>query len=149
MKKKCSRCKEVKFLDQFYKNANKTLGVSGNCKECQKEYNRLHYPKTKEKWAESRRFHSNKVLQENKQFLLEYLSSHPCVDCGNNDIRVLEFDHLPGTTKLKDISALLSYTRATLVAEIAKCQVLCANCHRIKTFERAGSWRDIVFTSKV
>jgi hypothetical protein len=74
--------------------------------------------------------------ERNKQFIREYLSSHPCT-CGVSDIRVLEFDHIDPKTKKKDITKMVNGTPSlnALKEEIAKCQVLCANCHRIKTIE--------------
>lgn len=66
-----------------------------------------------------------------RQFVLDYLSIHPCVDCGEEDPIVLEFDHIKGK-KLERIANLcrrgLSLDRLKL--EVAKCEVRCANCHR-------------------
>lgn len=60
-----------------------------------------------------------------------------CEKCGNDDFRVLDFDHLDRSKKSFNISNGLShgYSIETLLAEAKKCQVLCSNCHRIKTFE--------------
>ena len=69
----------------------------------------------------------------------DYLSKHPCVDCGENDIRVLEFDHLGDKTK--SISDILHGNMEKLQNEIKKCEVVCANCHKIRTYERIGSYR--------
>ena len=64
-----------------------------------------------------------------------------CVDCGNTDIRVLEFDHLPSNKKLFGISGN-RVGIARLKEEIKKCDVVCANCHRIRTVERRQvCWR--------
>ena len=65
---------------------------------------------------------------------------HPCVDCGESDIVVLEFDHL------RDKTANVSYLISTgeiprIKEEIAKCEVVCANCHRRRTSERGGWYR--------
>lgn len=72
----------------------------------------------------------------------EYLQTHPCVDCGEDDWIVLDFDHVRGV-KYKEISILVGhgYSLPTVVAEIAKCEVRCANCHRRVTAQRAGTWR--------
>jgi hypothetical protein len=82
------------------------------------------------------------VNTENKQRLYAYLSTHPCLDCGQTDIRVLEFDHVRGD-KILDIAKLLdrAISWSTIEAEIAKCEVRCANCHRRKTLERGKWWR--------
>jgi hypothetical protein len=63
-----------------------------------------------------------------------------CVDCGYRAHHVaLDFDHLPEFEKLFDISRALWRPRKTLGAEIAKCEVVCSNCHRIRTYERANA----------
>jgi hypothetical protein len=82
------------------------------------------------------------VLTENMSRISSYLAMHPCVDCGQTDIRLLEFDHVNGQ-KSHGIADLLSwgFNWSTIEAEIAKCEVRCANCHRIKTIERDRGWR--------
>ena len=60
----------------------------------------------------------------------------PCADCGGTFPSVcMDFDHVRGT-KLFAIGARTRTTREKLLAEIAKCDVVCANCHRIRTHER-------------
>jgi hypothetical protein len=86
-----------------------------------------HDPKNVEK----RRAH-----KEANRTLLNDLKSKGCVDCGYKDLRALDFDHLPGQRKLGNMSDLHKESQATLLAEIAKCEVVCANCHRIRTIER-------------
>lgn len=74
------------------------------------------------------------------RFVFEYLATHPCVDCGESDVVVLEFDHL--RDKVKDISRMCSdaWSVDAIKAEIDKCDVVCANCHRRRTASRSG-WR--------
>lgn len=74
--------------------------------------------------------------------LLEYLSKKRCIDCGENDPVVLDFDHIDRKTKSKGIARMLSghYAWATLLLEIEKCEIRCANCHRRKTYVQFGSW---------
>jgi len=136
----CNKCKENKSLDAFYKNKVKPQGVSNNCKDCQKAYNVTHYEKTKGRWKESRSASRAALRKKNQEFLFEYFSTHPCVDCGNSDFRVLEFDHL--RDKEAAIAALIGGSLEKLKKEIAKCEVRCRNCHIIVTYERLGnSWR--------
>jgi hypothetical protein len=75
-----------------------------------------------------------------RAYLLDHLRRHPCVDCGERDPVVLEFDHIE--EKAATISVLLSHTaaRKAVDAEIARCEVVCVNCHRRRTATRAG-WR--------
>jgi hypothetical protein len=67
-----------------------------------------------------------------------------CSDCGYNANPVaLQFDHLPGNEKVADIARLawLKRSMSSLLAEIAKCEVVCANCHAIRTFNRGWPGR--------
>lgn len=58
-----------------------------------------------------------------------------CMDCGyNKHACALDFDHRPGEIKLFNVAALMSGVWARVEAEIAKCDVVCANCHRVRTF---------------
>ena len=74
----------------------------------------------------------------NRKFIKDYLKTHPCSICGFDDTRALEFDHVDVRNKKRNISDMISGTPSieTIKREIEKCQVLCANCHRIKTIER-------------
>jgi hypothetical protein len=77
---------------------------------------------------------------ERTTYLIEYSRSHPCVDCGETDPVVLEFDHL--ADKSFNIGQALPYRRwKAVLDEIAKCEVVCANCHRRRTGRRKGSVR--------
>lgn len=66
--------------------------------------------------------------------MFDYFKTHPCVDCGENDYIVLEFDHVR-SNKVASISSLIGsgYSVDTVKREIAKCEVRCANCNRRKT----------------
>jgi len=68
----------------------------------------------------------------------ELKSSRPCTDCGGwFHPAAMTFDHLPGTTKRGDVSNLLyAGYRKVLLDEIAKCELVCANCHAVRTFMR-------------
>lgn len=73
----------------------------------------------------------------NKEFVQEYLKKNPCVNCGFSDIRALDFDHLDPQLKSNNVKVLMNGTSSInrLKLEINKCQVLCSNCHRIKTIK--------------
>ena len=75
-----------------------------------------------------------------RKLLLEFLSSKTCIDCGENDPIVLEFDHRNPNKKFKQISDMLSghYSWQSVLKEIRKCKVRCANCHRRKTYLQFG-----------
>jgi hypothetical protein len=81
-----------------------------------------------------------KRLRERTLYLIEYFKGHPCVDCGEDDPVVLEFDHLG--EKLFDIGREI-HNRGwqSILDEIEKCEVVCANCHRRRTARRRGALR--------
>ena|SRR3989338_5001262 len=70
--------------------------------------------------------------------LRQFLSNKKCVDCGENDFRVLDFDHVDRTSKFKEVSKMRAghYSWQSVLKEIVKCEVRCANCHRRKTYEQ-------------
>lgn len=77
------------------------------------------------------------AITRNRNFVREYLKGHPCVDCGNDNLVVLDFDHVR-EEKLANISKMVSTGRSlsSLLREIEKCEVRCSNCHRIVTHQR-------------
>ena len=108
-------------------------------REKQRIANRRHYAENKQYYLDKSKARNKLMKAASRAFITAYLEQHPCVDCGNTDVRVLDFDHVRGT-KLFNISAAAGRKRhvsqAMLEAEIAKCEVRCANCHRIVTHER-------------
>lgn len=137
MKKYCDNCNHQLFLKEFSINNYKSDGLQSTCKECCKKRHKLWYRKN----YKSHRVRANKNARRyrlrNSKRILKYLLKHPCVDCGEDDPIVLEFDHVRGK-KLKEVS-ILSYSAWSwqhVKDEIAKCDVRCANCHRRKTFKK-------------
>jgi hypothetical protein len=86
---------------------------------------------------ESRKDSRKNSVKRNRKFVDDYLKLHPCVDCGNDDVRVLEFDHVRGN-KETNVSNIIrnGWKLERLISEIEKCEVRCCNCHRIVTIER-------------
>jgi hypothetical protein len=106
------------------------------------EYNRAHYLANRKLYIGRARARAKVVRRERVAYLVEYLRAHPCVDCGEGDPLVLEFDHL--RDKAFNISeGLVDRGWQAVLAEIAKCEVVCANCHRRRTAQRGGFMRAI------
>ena len=143
--KVCSQCKRDLALVHF-DFANKSTGKKHpECKECRSKQERKYYElNRKERIAYSIKTNLARVIR-NRQFVLDYLGIHPCVDCGETDIRVLEFDHRESENKLSNIMRLVAgkYSLSTIAKEIAKCDIRCANCHRKKTIEEWGWYRKL------
>jgi hypothetical protein len=129
----CISCKTEKDLTEFTKNRSKKDGYNTSCRECKRKHQQAWY-------AKSSTAQKKRVFERNKRIrgtllkqLFDYLTEHPCVKCGEADPVVLEFDHLRDkTTEISNLIAR-SYSWERVLEEIAKCQVLCANCHRRKT----------------
>ena len=75
-----------------------------------------------------------------RKMLLDFLSTKACIDCGEKDPIVLDFDHVDPKTKFKPVSLMLSghYSWKSLIVEINKCEIRCANCHRRKSYIQFG-----------
>lgn len=137
--KRCAHCKEEKPLDE-YAYANKLLKKKQkHCRDCMRKFNKASYERrSEERKAESREY--QKSRRESLQlYVWEYLSTHPCIDCGESDPRVLEFDHIAGK-KTRNVSDMvrLGYGIERIQKEIDKCVVRCSNCHRRKTHTERG-----------
>ena len=104
--------------------------------ERQKIHWQKFYEANKDEVKRRAKEHTAKVRIQVRAWLYEYLLSHPCVDCGESDPIVLEFDHQ--RDKEFDVSAFGSRSLKKVIAEVEKCQVRCANCHRRVTYHRAG-----------
>ena len=80
--------------------------------------------------------------RRNAEFVVATLRHSGCVDCGEADPVVLDFDHVGEKRGSVPRLAQFGHSLATLEAEIAKCEVRCGNCHRIRTLAGTGCWRD-------
>ena len=137
--KLCNKCHVEKPLSGFAKNSSKSDGLQARCRECNREYDKVRYASKEPGAWRFQVSEGNKVYRErNRQKIWGYLLSHPCVDCGENDPIVLEFDHVRGD-KVDNVSRLTqSVSWSKVEEEIAKCDVRCANCHKRKTAKDFG-----------
>lgn len=137
--KTCIECGIEKELDEFSIRSGATYRHN-KCKACFTEYRKKRYRENPE-IADMNRVIKLQRRQALYQWLEDYLSTHPCVDCGTTDIRVLTFDHV--YEKNFDIPRALrdGMKVARLEKEVANCEVRCSNCHTIVTAERKDNWR--------
>src|SRR5690606_20880545 len=88
----------------------------------------------RKRWASTRQETHRRVVEE-------YLRVHHCVDCGNTDLHVKEFDHVRGT-KLFNLTDGWTKSIEAVSAEMEKCEVRCVNCHlRVTESRRETSLR--------
>src|SRR5438552_7313123 len=132
----CTRCGVVKALDAFPPVRRGEPKLQTWCRECFAAYGKVYYSANREAQKARLRRNVQATREQNRLRTVEYLLRHPCVDCGNADIVVLQFDHM--RDKTADIARLVASGRtwAAIVREIEKCEVRCSNCHRRKTAQR-------------
>ena len=134
--KRCRRCGTDHPLGAFH--ASSRDGHQAWCKPCRKEYAASHYQANKE-----RRQHQNKVRQA--EFMAWYVNlkaGRPCADCrGEFHPAAMQWDHLPGFEKEAALSLLARRGgRQRVLDEIKKCELVCANCHAIRSHNRRDSY---------
>ena len=106
----------------------------------QKEAARRHYDLNKAKIIARAAVHKKATRTRAKAVLAEYKAAKGCVDCGEKDPVVLDFDHRDPTLKSFNVSmGAAVYSRANLMKEVEKCDVRCANCHRRITHTRRAA----------
>lgn len=118
---------------------NKKYGIyRSDCKTCFNAKQKLRYL-ANDSYSAGVLERTKQARKRNRMIIVEYLKNHCCVDCGETDGVVLEFDHVIGK-KNASISKMVSDKTSvdTLMKEVEKCEVVCANCHRKRTAKRAG-----------
>ena len=135
----CTNCKTKKPLEDFQKRSSAKDGHTNLCKLCKRNYDNSYYKNNPKRSEYIRNNQKMRELETNK-YIIEYLLKNPCVDCGENDIVVLEFDHVRGE-KRGVISVIKRSSLKSVKKEIEKCEVRCANCHRRKTAKQLN-WKN-------
>lgn len=131
--KACSTCRMSKGDGEYGIHRGRPDGLQNQCKVCRRKIANAS--------SGAQRISNLRRIARNRQFILEYLMSHSCVDCGEGDILVLQFDHL--VDKIRNVTEMINRTCSIekIEAEIDKCEVVCANDHARRTARRASSWR--------
>lgn len=142
--KTCSTCDAAKEESEFHKNSSKPDGLASVCKLCRSTYSKDWYASNKNVQKARVAPTTARVRQNIRAYIRDYLLAHPCMVCGESDILVLEFDHRDRNTKLFNVGNAIARNTslADLEAEIAKCDVLCANDHRRRTAIQFG-WKKL------
>jgi hypothetical protein len=122
----CADCETTKPLADFHKN-------QWRCKPCQKAYHKSHYEANKQIYLDKAKTWRNRMHE-----LVINEKQKPCMDCGvQYPHYVMDFDHIQGK-KLGNISAMSRKKGIIrLQEELSKCELVCANCHRQRTWKRS------------
>lgn len=141
--RRCGRCQEEKPMSDFAWRRKAKGQLDNYCRRCRAAYKQQHYAANKERYVTLAMQRKKRLALERAEFLMEYFRSRPCADCGEDDPLVLEFDHKDD--KLFTIArGLRDRSWETLLREMEKCDVVCANCHRRRTARRGGFVRAAV-----
>ena len=137
----CNKCGTEKAPEDFsFKDSGKSVKKK-ICKICHSAYRKQHYLQNKAKYIAKAVIWNNKQKDILMQYLFETLRRSQCVDCGEKDIVVLDFDHI--SDKKLGIAEMYRnrYSLQAIKDEIKKCVIRCANCHRRKTAKESGFWK--------
>lgn len=131
MNKRCSICGKLRTEDEFNWRS-KAKGVRMKyCRACQQAFSRHHYAINKGSY-----FKRNERRRQRHAELIRQAKSLPCADCKfEYPYYVMEFDHVKGI-KRQHVSRMASLSLNAIISEVSKCEVVCSNCHKIRTWKR-------------
>ena len=136
--KRCPRCASTKSLAQFHLNRARKDGHQSICKSCRAELDRERYVRSHKADRRERR---HELLRVRTEWLRSLKEGRPCHDCGKVfPPEAMQWDHLPGRPKRGHVSELRGLSKEEVLSEIVNCELVCTNCHTLRTFDRAG-WR--------
>ena len=137
----CPKCHSMLEIEAFSWSIRQQRGGS-YCRTCQSAYSKAHYRRNAHLHNRRRANNRKRYQVRNRTLIMEYMRTRSCVDCGERDTRVFEFDHVQGE-KSAEISFMVQrgYGWRRIEKELAKCVIRCANCHRRKTLLEFGWWQ--------
>lgn len=140
----CTTCKIEKSISEFNKNKARKDGYNNICRACSNERSKRYYEENKIEHLKVIQKRKKRTIKDNQRYIIELLTFYHCQDCGNKDVRVLEFDHVRGRKK-DNVSKMVAngLSLETIKEEIDKCDIVCANCHRIRTYKRSETYRNV------
>jgi len=112
------------------------MGKKGLCKTCQNAYSQSHYRENKVAYNARRLKWRQTYVARLTQWLLEQKTGKPCADCREvYEPFAMDFDHRDPSTKVRNVGDLvgLGVPLRVIEAEAAKCDLVCAVCHRYRT----------------
>ena len=133
----CSREKVWKPRSEFNWYDKQRGILQQVCRDCEQQQRRDNYANNRERAKVINRVSMLNAREESREFVYQYLCEHPCQDCGETNPLVLTFDHVRGVKK-GNISDMVGrgWSLDTIKAEIAKCDVVCFNCHMRREHKR-------------
>lgn len=139
--KYCAKCERALPVTEFNRQLKSADGFASSCRSCASVYAKRYYEENKAAYKSMSYASREHRVSAKRDYYANYLREHPCVDCGNDNILVLQADH--ENDKMCNISTMVSngVSLQSLMTELEKCVIRCANCHQIKTAHDFGFWR--------
>lgn len=135
--KTCGKCQQSKPFSEFNKKGGDRL--QPYCRECQRELSRKQYKENAEK--QKKQIYASRAnrITNNKKYIQELKESNPCVDCGKfYPYYVMDFDHQHSKEFIISKAIYDGTSLDKIKKEIDKCEIVCSNCHRERTFNLGG-----------
>lgn len=128
----CSVCTEEKIVEEFYRSSRNKSGRMAACKECQKTY-----PSRRASTSASRKGRQVRYRLKMRREALDTLGGR-CIRCGIGDERVLQIDHIDGGGCQEQRMIGSHGVHKRVIEGVTGYQLLCANCHCIKTWHETS-----------
>lgn len=127
----CIKCEKTKIKQSF-------RGNTAICLDCFNNYQRSWYWKNRRQILPKLR---QKAVRHRRQMtsLVTEMKRRPCLDCRQSfHPCAMDFDHRNPKTKISEVASMVGgrYSKADIMAEIKKCDLVCSNCHRVRTYKR-------------
>lgn len=130
--KVCSKCQLLKPVDSFNFRSKSAGTRHSYCRDCGSKLTRGHYQRHKQQYL-----NRNNFAFEKHRKLVRQVKARPCADCGvQYPFYVMDFDHREGSSKSFALNQIQRQTMKAILREIEKCDVVCSNCHRERTYKR-------------
>lgn len=135
--RRCTRCLEEKPITEFNFKDKRRGRRQIYCRDCTRIQVRMHYHANIDYYVRKTLKRKTVGKREEREKIRKYLELHPCIDCGESDPCCLDFDHVRGKKRYY-VSRMIGkgHSWETILNEIRKCEVRCANCHRKRHAKR-------------
>lgn len=131
--KYCIKCDKTLSIECFSKKGKTRCH---KCKSCQRAYSKEHYQNNRSNHLAKVKKYKNKV----REFIRDFKTINPCTDCRNYfHFSMMDFDHLEFESKKFNIANTEHHSFPQIMQELQKCELVCSNCHRFRTWERMQS----------
>lgn len=133
--KVCCKCKVKKKVSEFNSSNFSKDGIQASCRPCANQASKASYHKHKKRY-----FLRAKEREKEIDKLFTSLKNRPCADCGGSfPPFVMDFDHLDQKKKTYNLAYMRRHRMAfaKILKEVGKCDLVCSNCHRIRTEKRS------------